>query len=212
MGQKTHPIGFRLGITKDWSSRWFTQKDYKNFLKEDINIRRYVDQRFKYEGISKVQIERTPKRIVLTIYTSRPGIIIGKKGTTINRLRNELKLTSGKDITINVLEVKQPELDAQLVAESIARQIKSRVAHRRAMKRAITSTMRMGAKGVKILCKGRLGGREIARSEWYMEGRVPLHTLRADIDYGYVGANTMSGTIGVKVWIYKGDKEVLINQ
>ncbi|MCK4352889.1 30S ribosomal protein S3 [candidate division WOR-3 bacterium] len=203
MGQKTHPLGFRLGITEDWSSKWFTKNKFAEFITEDYLIRKYIQERLKGAAISKVNIERTPKNVAATIHTARPGIVIGRKGSFIDRLRNELKMAISHDITINVQELKDPELDAQLVASAIARQIERRIACRRAMKRAVKSAMKLGAKGIKVVCKGRLGGSEIARQEWYKEGKIPLHTIKIPIDYACVPARTISGIVGVKVWIYK---------
>jgi len=209
MGQKTHPYGFRLGITKNWKSRWITKNKFKEYLTEDAPIRKYIEKRFVRAAISDVEIERTEAKLTITIHSARPGIIIGRKGAEVERLKNELAfLTKSKDIYINIEEVKVPETDARIVAQNIARQIQERVSHRRAMKRAVQQTMRMGALGIKVMCKGRLGGAEIARSEWYREGRVPLQTLRADIDYSYIPSKTVSGVVGVKVWIYKGNVEI----
>lgn len=205
MGQKVHPIGFRLGINKSWSSNWFATKEYGDLLHEDIGIKKYVKERMAVAGISKVEIERTAKRARVNIYTARPGIVIGKKGSEVDKLKAELEKMTGKQIFINIREVRNAELDAQLVAENIALQLIRRVAFRRAMKRAVTTAMRFGAKGIRVSCSGRLGGAEMARREWYREGRVPLHTLRADIDYGFAEAKTTYGLIGVKVWIFKGE-------
>lgn len=205
MGQKVHPIGFRLGINKSWSSNWFATKEYGDLLHEDIGIKKYVKERMAVAGISKVEIERTAKRARVNIYTARPGIVIGKKGAEVDKLKAELEKMTGKQIFINIREVRNAELDAQLVAENIALQLIRRVAFRRAMKRAVTTAMRFGAKGIRVSCSGRLGGAEMARREWYREGRVPLHTLRADIDYGFAEAKTTYGLIGVKVWIFKGE-------
>lgn len=206
MGQKTHPIGFRLGIIRTWNSRWFAP-GYKvaDLLNEDILIKKYVKRRLENAGISSVQIERVPKRVSVDIHTSRPGIVIGRKGAEVDKLRDELKLLTGKDIVLNIVEVRKPELDAALVADSIARQLEGRVSFRRAMKKSLAATMKMGAVGIKIQCGGRLGGAEIARSEKYHAGRVPLHTLRADIDYSIATAHTTYGCIGVKVWICRGE-------
>jgi small subunit ribosomal protein S3 len=206
LGQKTHPIGFRLGVVKDWRSRWFAGKDFTELLKEDLMLRRYVRSRLQRAGVSVIEIERAPKRVTINIHTARPGIVIGRKGAEVDKLRDELKHVTGKDIYINIQEIKRPELDAHLVAENIARQLEQRVAFRRAMKKAIASTMRMGAEGIRVVCSGRLGGAEMARTERSEPaGRVPLHTLRADIDYAVATAYTISGTIGVKVWICKGE-------
>ncbi len=209
MGQKVHPTGIRLGIVKDWSSKWYAdKKDFPGYVKQDHEVRTYVKSKFKDASISKVSIERPSKKANITILTARPGIVIGKKGEDIEKLRAKLALMMNmhiNDVRINISEIRKPELDAQLVAEGIAQQLERRVMFRRAMKRAVTSTMRLGAEGVKVKVGGRLNGAEIARSEWYREGRVPLHTLRADIDYGISEANTTYGIIGVKVWIFKGE-------
>ena len=206
MGQKTNPIGLRLGIIKSWESRWFTEKDYSKLLQEDINIRKFLMKKLSSAGISKVVIERPAKLAKITIHTSRPGVIIGKKGSDIEKLKKEVGNITDSDVSINIMEIKKPELDSQLVADNIAQQLERRVAFRRAMKRAVQSAMRLGALGIRVNCSGRLGGAEIARTEWYREGRVPLHTLRADIDYGVSRANTTYGICGVKVWIFKGEK------
>lgn len=205
MGQKTHPIGFRLGITKTWVSRWYSRRNYSKFLHEDIRIREYLKKKLYHAGISKIEIERTADKLIINIHTARPGIVIGKKGSEVDLIKKELKGITDSDIYIDIKEVRRPELDAQLVAENIALQIEKRVAYRRAMKRAVSSAMRLGAQGVKIAVSGRLGGAEMARTEWYREGRVPLQTLRADIDYGFAEAFTTYGVIGVKVWIFKGE-------
>lgn len=208
MGQKVHPIGFRLGYIKDWNSRWFAEKDYPQLLIEDIKIRDFLKKKLYHAGVSKIEIERAAskaKKVKVTIHTARPGIIIGKKGAEVENLKNELQRMTQKEVFINIQEVKRAELDAQLVAENVALQLERRVGFRRAMKRAVTSAMKLGAKGIKIAVSGRLGGAEMARSEWYREGRVPLHTLRADIDYGLAEAKTTYGVIGVKVWIFKGE-------
>lgn len=208
MGQKVHPIGFRLGYIKEWNSRWFAEKDYPQLLIEDIKIRDFLKKRLYHAGVSKIEIERAAskaKKVKVTIHTARPGIIIGKKGAEVENLKNELQKMTQKEVFINIQEVKRAELDAQLVAENVALQLERRVGFRRAMKRAVTSAMKLGAKGIKIAVSGRLGGAEMARSEWYREGRVPLHTLRADIDYGLAEAKTTYGVIGVKVWIFKGE-------
>ncbi len=206
MGQKTHPIGFRLGVINTWDSNWYDEKSFSHKLKEDSLIRGYLKKRLEKAGIAKVLIERTLKKITLTIFTSRPGFVIGKSGKEITQLENEIKKITNKEVKINVNEIKKPELSAQLVGESIAQQLANRVSFRRAMKSAITSTMRMGAEGIKVMCSGRLGGAEIARSEQYKEGRIPLQTLRADIDYASVTSHTIYGAIGVKVWICRGEK------
>jgi small subunit ribosomal protein S3 len=205
LGQKVHPVGFRLGVIKTWDSNWYDDKTFADKLQEDLKIRNYVQSRLKKAGISRVLIERTPKRAVITIHTSRPGIVIGRSGKEITQLEEELKQLTSKEVKILIHEVKRPELDAFLLAENIAGQLEGRTSFRRAMKMGITSSMRMGAEGVRIMCAGRLGGAEIARTEQYKDGRIPLHTLRADIDYAQATANTIYGTIGVKVWICRGE-------
>ncbi len=205
MGQKTHPIGIRLGIIKTWNSKWYAKKNYKDQLFEDLAIQKYVKVNLFHAGVSKVEIERTGQKIKATIHTARPGIIIGKKGVEVEKLKKDLEKITGKELSIDIKEIRKPELDAQLVAENIALQLEKRIAFRRAMKKAMASSMRFGALGIKVACGGRLAGAEIARSEWYREGRVPLHTFRSDIDYGMSEARTTYGRIGVKVWIYKGD-------
>ena len=205
MGQKVHPIGLRLGIIKTWDSRWFSQKNYAALLHEDIKIRKIVKERLMHAGVSKIEIERAGQKAKVNIHTARPGIIIGKKGAEVDKLKKDLEAMTGKQIYINIQEIRRPELEAQLVAENIALQLERRIAFRRAMKKAVTSALRLGAQGIKITCAGRLAGAEIARTEWYREGRVPLHTLRADIQYGFFEAKTTMGQIGVKVWIYRGD-------
>jgi small subunit ribosomal protein S3 len=205
MGQKVHPTGFRLGISTDWRSRWFADKLYKDYIGEDVKIRRMMSKGLERAGISKVDIERTRDRVRVDIHTARPGIVIGRRGAEADRIRGELEKLTGKQVQLNILEVKSPETDAQLVAQGVAEQLAGRVAFRRAMRKAMQTTMRSGAKGVRIQCAGRLGGAEMSRSEFYREGRVPLHTLRADIDYGFYEAKTTFGRIGVKVWIYKGE-------
>ncbi|MDN5205152.1 30S ribosomal protein S3 [Fulvivirgaceae bacterium BMA10] len=205
MGQKVNPIGLRLGIVKGWDSNWYGGKTFPDKLIEDQKIRKYVYARIPKGGISKIVIERTLKRITLTIHTARPGVVIGKGGAEVDKIKEELKKITGKDVQINIYEIKRPELDAKLVGESIAQQLKARISYRRAMKQAIASTMRVGAQGIKIKVSGRLGGAEMARSEQYKEGRIPLHTLRADIDYAVSEANTIYGKIGIKVWIFKGE-------
>ena len=205
MGQKTNPIGLRLGITKFWSSNWFAKDKFADYLYEDLLIRNYLKKRLEHGGISAVGIERTAKRITVTVNTSRPGIVIGKKGEEVERLKGELQHLTQKEIQINIKEVKKPELDAQLVGENIVRQVEKRVSYKKAIKKSISTAMRMGAEGIKIICSGRLNGAEIARRETFKEGRVPLHTLRADIDYQHATAYTTYGTIGVKVWICKGE-------
>lgn len=206
MGQKVNPIGLRLGIIKSWESRWFADKNYAEFIIEDHQIRKYLKKRLYHAGISRTEIERSAQRIRIRIFAARPGIIIGKKGSEIAQLKSDMeKRLSGREVSIDIQEVRKPEIDAQLVAENIAAQIEKRVAFRRAMKRGIQSAMRFGAEGIKVICAGRLGGAEMSRTEVYKEGRVPLHTLRADIDYGFVEANTTYGIIGVKVFIFKGE-------
>ncbi len=205
MGQTVHPIGLRLGIIKTWDSRWFSQKNYAGLLHEDIKIRKIVKERLMHAGVAKVEIERAGQKAKINIHTARPGIIIGKKGAEVDKLKKDLEAMTGKQMYINIQEIRRPELDAQLVAENIALQLERRIAFRRAMKKAVTSALRLGAQGIKITCAGRLAGAEIARTEWYREGRVPLHTLRADINYGFSEAKTTMGQIGVKVWIYRGD-------
>lgn len=205
MGQKVHPIGFRLGISKGWDSRWYGEKNYAEFVHEDLKLRRFVKKKFFHAGISKVEIERTANNVKVIIRTARPGIVIGKRGSEIDVLKKELAKLTGRVVDLEIVEVRKADTDAQLVAENVALQLERRVSFRRAMKKAVTSALRMGAKGIKIMCAGRLGGAEIARSEWYREGRVPLHTLRADIDYGVAESRTTFGIIGVKVIIYKGD-------
>jgi len=205
LGQKTNTVGFRLGITSTWDSQWYDEKDFAEKLYEDERIRKYVKARLKKAGIARVTIERTAKRISLTIHTSKPGVVIGKQGQEVDKLKEEMKKLTGKDVNISINEIKRPELDATLVAENIASQLEGRVAFRRAMKNAIASSMRMGAEGIKVICAGRLGGAEMARTEQYKEGRIPLHTLRADIDYARGTAQTIYGAIGVKVWICKGE-------
>jgi small subunit ribosomal protein S3 len=204
MGQKTHPIGFRLGITKDWKSKWFDQMNYSKLLAEDIHIRRYLNQRLAEGMVSDIIIRRLSNRVIISIYTAQPGKVIGKGGEEIKKLHEEIKSLIKKEVAINIEEVRIPELDAALVAQNIVKQIQQRVSHRRAMKRAVISAMKIGAKGIKVCCAGRLGGSEIARTEWYREGRVPLQTISADIDFVRATAFTIYGTVGVKVWIFKG--------
>ncbi len=205
MGQKTHPLGFRLGITKNWDSNWYDDKSFAGKLQEDLVVRNYIRNRLKKAGISRIQIDRTPKRAVITIHTSRPGIVIGKSGKEIAQLEEELKKITSKDVKILIHEIKRPELDSYLVAENIGTQLEGRISFRRAMKQSITAAIRMGAEGIRVMCAGRLGGAEIARREQYKEGRIPLHTIRADIDYATSTARTIYGAIGVKVWICKGE-------
>ncbi len=205
MGQKTHPIGFRLGVNKTWKSRWFSVREYVNFLHEDLKLRSFLKDKLRHAGISKIEIERVANKAKINIHTARPGIVIGKKGTGIDQVRAEVQKISKSEIFINILEVRKAEADAQLVAESIADQLEKRVAFRRAMKKAMSQAFKFGVNGIKIQCSGRLGGAEIARTERYAEGSVPLHTLRADIDYGFAEAYTTYGQIGIKVWVYRGE-------
>jgi small subunit ribosomal protein S3 len=205
MGQKTHPVGFRLGINRTWDSRWFSTKEYAQWLDEDIKVRDYIKRRLYRAGVARIEIERSGGKAIVNIFTARPGMVIGRKGSEVDLLREDLKKRCGREIQINIKDVKKPELNAQLVAEHIAMQLQQRVAFRRAMKKTIQSAMRMGAQGIKVQCAGRLGGSEIARSEGYLEGRVPLHTLRADIDFARATSHTTFGCVGVKVWIYKGE-------
>lgn len=205
MGQKVHPYGFRLGIIKDWRSRWYAEKEYGDNLQEDLRIRSFVKGRLLHAGVSAVEIERKSNRVHVIVHTARPGIVIGKKGAEIENLKKALQAFAKKEVSITIQEIRRPETDAQLTAENVAMQLERRVAFRRAMKKTVLSSMKLGAKGIKINVAGRLGGAEMARSEWYREGRVPLHTLRADIDYGFAEARTTYGKIGVKVWIYKGE-------
>ena len=205
MGHKTHPIGYRLGYNRTWSSRWYAGKEFARFLHEDIKIRKMVKEKLYHAGVSKIDIERSGDQTRVIIHTARPGIIIGRKGAEVDKLKGTLEKQYGNQVYITVKEIKKPELDAQLVSENIAVQLEKRVAFRRAMKRSVAAALRLGAKGIRISCAGRLGGAEIARTEWYREGRVPLHTLRAEIDYGFAEAKTTMGQIGVKAWIYKGE-------
>ena len=205
MGQKTNPIGFRLGIVKPWVSRWFAAKDMPALLKEDELIRKYLRARLEHAAIAEIHVERKPGKVTVTVHTGRPGVVIGKRGAEVDKLRDELAQLTGKEAAINVEEIKRPELAAKLVADNIARQLEQRISFRRAMKRAVQSAMRMGAQGIKVRAAGRLGGAEIARTEGYHEGRVPLHTLRADIDYAHGTAKTTYGAIGIKVWIFRGE-------
>jgi len=205
VGQKTHPYGFRLGYNKTWHSRWYADAAYADTLHQDLRLRRRLKNRLGHAGVSEIDIERAADKLRVTIYTSRPGIIIGRRGAEVDKLRDDLQKEMGREVHINIQEIQRPELDAQLVGESIAGQLERRVSFRRAMKKAMESAFRFGAKGVKIMVAGRLGGAEIARREWYQEGRLPLHTLKADIDYGLAEARTTYGVIGVKVWVYKGD-------
>ncbi|MCH8236645.1 MAG: 30S ribosomal protein S3 [Proteobacteria bacterium] len=205
MGQKVNPIGLRLGINRTWDSRWYAEKNYAELLHADLEIRRFLFDRLSQAGVSKIIIERPAKKARITIHTARPGVVIGKKGADIEKLRREISKITGSEAHLNIVEIRKPEIEAQLVAENVSQQLERRVSIRRAMKRAVQSAMRLGAEGIRINCAGRLGGAEIARTQWYHEGRVPLHTLRANIDYGQSVANTTYGTCGVKVWIYKGE-------
>jgi small subunit ribosomal protein S3 len=205
MGQKVNPIGLRLGINRTWDSRWFADENYAALLHEDLRLKKYLQKRLLQAGVSRIVIERPSKRARITIHTARPGVVIGKKGADVEKLRSDLSKMTGSEVSLNIVEIRKPEIDAKLVAENITQQLERRVAFRRAMKRAVQSAMRLGAQGIRITCAGRLGGAEIARTEWYREGRVPLHTLRADIDYGEATAMTTYGTCGVKVWVFKGE-------
>ena len=205
MGQKVHPKGFRLGVLESWESRWFAEKEYANLLHEDLRLRSFIKKRLYHAGLSKIEIERAANKAKINIYTSRPGIVIGKKGAEIDKLKSELSGLTEREVYLNIHEVRRPDLDGQLVAENVALQLERRVAFRRAMKESVARATRMGAQGVKVRCSGRLAGAEIARTEWYREGRVPLHTLRADISYGTAEAKTTYGIIGVKVWIFRGE-------
>ena len=205
MGQKVNPIGLRLGINRTWDSRWYADSSYGDLLHEDLTIRNFLRGRLQQAGVSRIIIERPAKKARITIHTARPGVVIGKKGADIEKLRSDLQQMTGSEVHLNIVEIRKPEIDAKLVAENISNQLERRVAFRRAMKRAVQSAMRLGALGIRIQCGGRLGGAEIARTEWYREGRVPLHTLRADVDYGEATAKTTYGTCGVKVWVFKGE-------
>ncbi len=205
MGQKVHPYGFRLGFNKTWHSRWYADKKYGELVHEDITLRRKLKERLSHAGISRVEIERAANKLKINIHTSRPGIIIGRRGSEVDKLRDDIQKQTGREVFINIMEIQKPELDATLVAESISIQLQKRIAFRRAMRKAMESASRFGAQGIKVMCSGRLGGHEIARSEWYLEGRLPLHTLRSDVDYGTAVSRTTYGVIGVKVWIYKGE-------
>jgi small subunit ribosomal protein S3 len=209
MGQKVHPIGFRLGFNKTWRSRWYAEKDYAKLLHEDVALKKELKKRFAHAGVSRVDIERAANKLKISIFTSRPGIIIGRKGQEVDKLKQEVQKKTGKEVFINIQEILKPELDAQLVAESVALQLEKRIAFRRAMRKAVDAALRFGAKGIKVRVSGRLNGAEIARSEWYLHGQLPLHTLRADIDYGLHEARTNFGAIGVKCWIYKGEQDAL---
>ena len=205
MGQKVHPAGLRLGINRTWDSRWFARRDYSTLLHEDLRLRKFLIERLAQAGVSRIVIERAAKKTRITIHSARPGVVIGKKGADIEKLRTDIAKMTKSEVSLNIVEIRKPEIDAKLIADGIAQQLERRVAFRRAMKRAVQSAMRLGAGGIRINCSGRLGGAEIARMEWYREGRVPLHTLRADIDFGYGLAKTAYGVIGVKVWIFKGE-------
>jgi small subunit ribosomal protein S3 len=205
LGQKVHPYGFRLGVNRTWRSRWFARKDYGALLHEDLHLKAMLKKKFAHAGISHIEVERAANKLTIIIFTSRPGIIVGKKGTQIEKLKKDLQALTGRDINLKIQEVNKPELDSQLVSEGIAQQLEKRIAFRRAMRRAVDSTLRFGAKGIKVRVSGRLNGAEIARTEWYLNGQLPLHTIRADIDYGFAEAVTTYGVIGVKVWIYKGE-------
>ena len=206
MGQKVHPYGFRIGFNKTWRSRWYAEKKYAELLHEDLRLRRELKQRLGHAGVSAVEIERAANKLKVNILTSRPGIIIGRKGVEVDRLKEEIRRRTQRDVFVNILEIDKPEIDAQLVGEAIAMQLVKRVAFRRAMRKAVESAQRFGAKGIKVRVAGRLGGAEIARAEWYLEGQLPLHTLRADLDYGFAEARTTYGVIGIKVWIYRGEE------
>jgi small subunit ribosomal protein S3 len=209
MGQKVHPAGFRLGFNKTWRSRWYAEKEYAKLLHEDLQLKKELKKRFGHAGVSRVDIERAANKLKISIYTSRPGIIIGRKGQEVDKLKQEIQKRTGKEVFINIQEILKPELDAQLVSESVALQLEKRIAFRRAMRKAVDAALRFGAKGIKVRVSGRLNGAEIARSEWYLHGQLPLHTLRADIDYGFHEARTSFGQIGVKCWIYKGELDAL---
>jgi small subunit ribosomal protein S3 len=205
MGQKVNPNSLRVGIIRNWSSNWYSKNGYAGLLSQDFQLRKFLNDRLKTAGVSKITLERLAKKVVITIHTARPGVVIGKKGTDIEKLRSDLVALAGADVALNIVEIRKPEIEAKLVAESIAAQIEKRVSFRRAVKRAMQSTLRSGGLGIRVNCSGRLGGAEIARMEWYREGQVPLHTLRADVDYGFATASTTYGSIGIKVWIYRGE-------
>jgi len=209
MGQKVHPIGFRLGFNKTWRSRWYAEKDYAGLLHEDLALKNDLKKRFSHAGVSRVEIERAANKLKISIYTSRPGIIIGRKGQEVDKLKQEIQKKTGKEVYINIQEILKPELDAQLVSESVALQLEKRIAFRRAMRKAVDAALRFGARGIKVRVSGRLNGAEIARSEWYLHGQLPLHTLKSDVDYGFSEARTSFGQIGVKTWIYKGELDAL---
>src|SRR5512147_3106806 len=206
MGQKVHPHGFRLGFNKTWRSRWFADKDYSKLLHEDLKLKRDLKKRFAHAGVSRIEVERAANKLKIDIHTSRPGIIIGRKGTEVDKLKQEVQKRTSREVFINILEIQKPELEAQLIAESVAMQLEKRVAFRRAMRKAVESALRFGARGIKVRVSGRLNGAEIARSEWYLHGQLPLQTLRADVDYGFAEAKTTYGQIGVKTWLYKGER------
>jgi small subunit ribosomal protein S3 len=205
MGQKVNPVGFRVGVTREWESTWFAGKNYAEYIRDDIKIRKFVKSRLQNAGVSRVNIERASQNCRINIWSARPGIIIGKRGSEVDRLKSDLEKITGQQIHVNIKEIRRAEIDAQLISENIGLQLQRRIAFRRAMKKAVTSALRFGAKGIKIQCSGRLGGAEIARTEWYREGRVPLQTLRADIDYGFAEAHTTYGVIGIKTWIFRGE-------
>ncbi len=209
MGQKVHPIGFRLGFNKTWSSRWYAEKDYATLLHEDLGLKKDLKKKFNHAGVSRVDVERAANKLKINIFTSRPGIIIGRKGQEVDKLKQQVQKRTGKEVFINIQEVLKPELDAQLVSESVALQLEKRIAFRRAMRKAVDAALRFGAKGIKVAVAGRLNGAEIARSEWYLQGQLPLHTIRAEIDYGFSEAFTNFGQIGVKCWIYRGEQDAL---
>ncbi len=209
MGQKVHPYGFRIGVNKTWRSRWYAEKKYADLLHEDLRLREDLKRRLGHAGVSGIEIERAANKLKVNILTSRPGIIIGRKGVEVDRLKDEIRKRTGRDVFINILEIDKPEVDAQLVAEAIGMQLVKRVAFRRAMRKAVESAQRFGARGIKVRVGGRLGGSEIARSEWYLEGQLPLHTLRADLDYGFAEARTTYGVIGIKVWMYRGEERAI---
>lgn len=205
MGQKSHPIGLRLGIIKTWTSKWYEEKSYAKWLHEDLKIKSFVKKKLFHTGVSRIEIERAASKVKISVFTAKPGIVIGKRGKDVEKLKEDLRAMTQSEVFLNIQEIRKAELDAQLVAENVARQLEHRVSFRRAMKKAVQTTMKLGAKGIRINCSGRLGGAEMSRMEWYREGRVPLHTLRADIDYGFAEAKTTYGVIGVKVWLFKGE-------
>jgi small subunit ribosomal protein S3 len=205
VGQKSHPIGLRLGIIKTWTSKWYEEKSYAKWLHEDLKIKSFVKKKLFHTGVSRIEIERAASKVKISVFTAKPGIVIGKRGKDVEKLKDDLRAMTQSEVFLNIQEIRKAELDAQLVAENVARQLEHRVSFRRAMKKAVQTTMKLGAKGIRINCSGRLGGAEMSRMEWYREGRVPLHTLRADIDYGFAEAKTTYGVIGVKVWLFKGE-------